>query len=185
MAKKPRTTDHSFFAVECSLFPPSHLSLQHVYARPRHVRLVLEDLVQHDSECLCGAHLAVLWVVQRGRVVQVLDLRDFVGVKLAEGWTPLSALNPELAEGAALSCDFDRLERDLPVLLPPLLEPGQEAVARLDDESLLPEGFSDSYLFERVGASHAFKLGSIEGASSFDDITPHALRAELEAEEPR
>ena len=161
-----QTTEHSFFAVESSSFPPMHVSFQHVYSEVEHVRLVLEDIVDRMPDILRGSDLFALWVVQRGQVTRVLDLRPFFH-GLGDGTESEEPVNVEWS--------WDEIARELPELAPPGLTAGETAIACWQDESLGYPGVQDAWVFQ-LGRPRELQCGSVEAGETGEDITPPALQ---------
>jgi hypothetical protein len=153
------TSPKSFFAVEVSIFPPARACTQHVVAEPAALEQVLALLLATPDR-IWTAHELLLWIVQRGEVVKVLDLLEFVRAHLSNGQVLRlrqfhlslegTTADPRMAAEfgrAALSLPWNEIAEVLPALDEPRLEPGGRAEAILPASVRRPAAIVDSLLF--------------------------------------
>lgn len=153
------TSPRSFFLVEETVFPPARACTQHAVATPQALAQVLESLLGRPDD-VWGAHELLLWVVQRGEVVKVLDLLEFVRAHLTNGQTLRlrqfhlslegSTADPRMAAEfgrARLSLPWNEIGEVLPALEAPTLEEGGRAEAILPASVRRPPAVVDSLLF--------------------------------------
>ncbi|MCU0701327.1 MAG: hypothetical protein MUC96_32865 [Myxococcaceae bacterium] len=153
------TSPRSFFAVEVTIFPPARACTQHVVTEVSELEQVLAQLLANPDR-LWTAHELLLWVVQRGEVVKVLDLLEFVRAHLGNGQVLRlrqfhlslegSTADPRMAAEfgrAALSLPWNEIAEVLPTLEAPHLEPKGRAEAILPASVKRPPAVVDSLLF--------------------------------------
>lgn len=119
----------------------------HTWTEPWQLRLILEEFCANDDNlaayhCLTQRATLGVWVVQRGHLVDFVDLHPYVLVETPAGARPLGELKADEAalaplldgpddawlEAVRLSLAWDALEERLPTLSSPLLQP-DEAIA--------------------------------------------------------
>ncbi len=157
MAKIP---DRSAYLLELSVQPGgSRWAEVHVYSKLEHIRAWLEEFCKNEGmgayhAIWYGATLAI-WVVQKGKVVQCIDLHSYIKASLEDdGPIPLADRNAcmqlvrkhrsadadadgevgdydwsdediDTLERVKLECSWIEISSQLPALEPPLLQPGQ------------------------------------------------------------
>ncbi|MBE2252016.1 MAG: hypothetical protein IAE78_20945 [Myxococcus sp.] len=153
------TSPTSFFLVEETVFPPARSCTQHVVTTTETLSTVLGHVLDR-AEQLWVVHELLLWVVQRGEVVKVLDLLEFVRAHLSNGQVLRlrqfhlslegSTADPRMAAEfgrAKLSLPFNEIVEALPALEAPLLAPEGRAEAILPASVRRPPAVVDSLLF--------------------------------------
>jgi hypothetical protein len=150
---KAGPTGPSTYALELSIDPGGgRRGDVFVYNRLEHVRRVLEQEFMAENRGL-AAYLSIwygerilLWVMQRGRVVEAIDLQPMIrvhglgleGVPLADK-AKLAPLRRDDHLGEAVmsdekdvrfEIDWDRLAADVPALEGDLLRPGQSTLVK-------------------------------------------------------
>jgi hypothetical protein len=153
------TSPKSFFAVEETIFPPARACTQHVVTEPAALEQLLALLLASPDR-IWTAHELLLWIVQRGEVVKVLDLLEFVRAHLTNGQILRlrqfhlslegSTADPRMAAEfgrAGLSLPWNEIGEVLPVLEEPRLEADGRAEAILPASVRRPPAVVDSLLF--------------------------------------
>ncbi|MDX2014285.1 MAG: hypothetical protein SFW67_29060 [Myxococcaceae bacterium] len=153
------TSPRSFFAVEVTIFPPARACTQHVVTEPAELEQVLALLLASPDR-VWSTHELLLWIVQRGEVVKVLDLLEFVRAHLTNGQVIRlrqfhlslegTTADPRMAAEfgrASLSLPWNEIAEVLPALEDPRLEPGGRAEAILPSSVKRPPAVVDSLLF--------------------------------------
>lgn len=152
------TSPTSFFLVEATVFPPARHCVQHVVSTPNELERVLAEVLSRPDQ-VWSVHELLLWVVQRGEVVKVLDLLEFVRAHLTNGQTIRlrqfhlslegSTADPRMSAEfgrASLSLPWNEIAETVPALIEPRLEQGR-AEAILPTTVKRPAAVVDSLLF--------------------------------------
>jgi hypothetical protein len=153
------TSPRSFFLVEETIFPPARSCTQHVVTNPAELERVLQQVLARPDR-VWTTHELVLWVVQRGEVVKIFDLLEFVRAHLTngqiirlrqfhlslEGSTADPCMSAEFGR-ASLSLPWNEIAEALPTLEEPKLDVDGRAEAILPATVRRPPAIVDSLLF--------------------------------------
>ncbi|MBZ5715328.1 hypothetical protein [Nannocystis pusilla] len=186
----PSAVPRSCYVLELSVQPGgSRWAELHVYSEVQHVRACIDQFVANDDGLSTfhavwyGATLGV-WLVQRGEVVEFVDLEPHLGARIDGGdWVPLSqaqalaiAARPrdeddeeeeddrspaELAahDRMELRIDWEAVAARLPALESPQLRPGQRTTVTFRSDPGV-----DSYLDD--GGEVRFGSWELEGGDA-------------------
>jgi hypothetical protein len=157
-------TARSFYLIEASSFPPTHLFTAYAYVERAHVRLLL-DALSEMPELVANSDLLALWVVEDGVVERVFDLKEACEID-EETETPRLLTEAIVAK--------------LPVLKGTLLRPHERSVATWSPTLSLFDAARESPLFDENHESD-FQLGA-EGRGDLagEDVTPPGLESILD-----